>query len=51
MTTASCIAQARKMNHAAIQARKAGRHVTAAMCRDFRIANMKQAAICWINGR
>lgn len=40
MTTVSCIAQARKMNHAAIAARRAGNNATADMCREFRVLNM-----------
>lgn len=51
MTTASCIAQARKMNHAAIAARRLGHTATAELARQFRILNMFHAGVCQLNGR
>lgn len=51
MKVASYVAQARKMNHAAIHARKVGNTVTACFARELRIINMKHAAIAWINQR
>lgn len=51
MTTSSLVAQARKMNHAAIQARKAGNMATAAFCRELRQINMLHAGMAWMQGR
>lgn len=51
MTSAALVAQARKMNHQAIAARKAGNMSTAAFARELRVINMHHAAIAWINGR
>lgn len=51
MTSAALVAQARKMNHAAIQARKAGNMGTAAFCRELRQINMLHAGMAWMQGR
>lgn len=51
MKVATYVAQARKMNHAAILARKAGNVTTACFAKELRIINMKHAAIAWINQR
>lgn len=43
MNKSALVKQARKMNHEALMHARAGRHNTAALCRDFRNINMRYA--------
>lgn len=51
MTSSRQVAQARKMNHAMIKAKKLGLYVTADLAREYRNMNMMLAAKLWIAGK